>query len=414
MKNKLFGAMLLFFFAVAMSGCQDQCSQEITYLKRTPIWLSLDEMRTNIALEATRELKKPGKIYFYNNYILINEIREGIHLIDNTDPSNPQNVGFIKISGNVDMAIRNNVLYADAFMDLLAIDLQNVQNPKILSREENVFPLPNGMTTNSEGRYLAYYQEDIVTEVMDCNSDFAMRQDFIMLSSDVMTATGIPSNSVGTGGSMARFTIAGSHLYTVDNEKMHTFDLSNAADPNRVNEQSVGWNIETIFPNGDKLFIGSSNGMFIYDIATPNSPQLLSQFSHATACDPVFVDGNTAYVTLRSGNACQGFVNQLDAIDVTNLTSPQLIRSYPMSNPHGLSIANKTMFLCEGEHGLRVLDVQSPENVSTLKEYSGFSTYDVISLPNDLLLVIGSDGFYQYNAADANNLQLLSKIEVAK
>lgn len=70
------------------------------------------------------------------------------------------------------------------------------------------------------------------------------------------------------------------------------------------------------------------------------------------------------------------------------------------------------MFLCEGESGLKVLDIEDHMDINELKHYTDFSTYDVISLPNNLLLVIGADGFYQYDYSDINNLQQLSKIEV--
>ena len=39
--------------------------------------------------------------------------------------------------------------------------------------------------------------------------------------------------------------------------------------------------------------------MFIYDNTNPQAPYFLSRFQHAEACDPVFVEGDYAYVTLR-------------------------------------------------------------------------------------------------------------------
>ena len=65
----------------------------------------------------------PGKIYFKEGYIFINEELKGIHVIDNRNPENPQNIGFIEIPGNVDIAIKNNTLYADSYIDLGAIDI---------------------------------------------------------------------------------------------------------------------------------------------------------------------------------------------------------------------------------------------------------------------------------------------------
>lgn len=83
-----------------------------------------------------------------------------------------------------------------------------------------------------------------------------------------------------------------------------------------------------------------------------------------------------------------------------------------MDNPHGLSIAGNTLFLCEGDYGLKVFDVEDHMDIDELEHYKDFSTYDVIALPNKVLLVIGSDGFYQYDYSDVNNLKQLSKITV--
>lgn len=85
-------------------------------------------------------IKKPGKIYVYNNLLLINDKFTGIHLIDNRDPSHPQPIGFLSIPGNIDMAMKNNVLYADNQRDLVAIDLLNPSHPDVVKRFENMLP----------------------------------------------------------------------------------------------------------------------------------------------------------------------------------------------------------------------------------------------------------------------------------
>ena len=81
-----------------------------------------------------------GKIYFYQDYILVNEKYEGIHIIDNSDPSNPQSTNFICIPGNIDIAVKDDILYADSYTDLIAIDISDIGNIQIVKRFEDVFP----------------------------------------------------------------------------------------------------------------------------------------------------------------------------------------------------------------------------------------------------------------------------------
>jgi hypothetical protein len=306
------------------------------------------------------------------------------------------------------------MLFADNYMDLLAIDITNPLAPVQMSRQQDVFPT---LGEDTGGNVLAYYETEVVTEMTECSSNWfgggLFRQDDVFIATNFSNGGGAtPASPQGVGGSMARFTIVDNYLYTVDNADLHTFDISNTSSPTEISMVQVGWNIETIFPNADKLFIGSANGMFIYSISNPSTPSFISEFSHVGACDPVFVDGDLAYVTLRSGTLCEGFNNQLDVVDISNPSQPSLLKTYEMDNPHGLSIVDNRMFLCEGDYGLKVLDIEDEMDIEELKYYKDFSTYDVIALPNDILLVIGKDGFYQYDYSDIDNLVQLSKIEV--
>lgn len=76
-----------------------------------------------ISMLSPRPVNNPGKIYVYGHYLLVNENKKGIHVFDNTDPHNPRPIGFIQVVGNTDMAIRNDVLYADHMGNITAIRL---------------------------------------------------------------------------------------------------------------------------------------------------------------------------------------------------------------------------------------------------------------------------------------------------
>lgn len=78
-----------------------------------------------IELVESKELKNPGKIYKYKNFLLVCEIDEGIHVFDNADVTLPKSVGFIRIVGNSDMAIKDDVLYADHMGNLVALTIDN-------------------------------------------------------------------------------------------------------------------------------------------------------------------------------------------------------------------------------------------------------------------------------------------------
>lgn len=216
----------------------------------------------------------------------------------------------------------------------------------------------------------------------------------------------------GTGGSMARFAIAGNHLYTVSNSHLQVYDISLPQSPEPMNKISLGLNIETIFPYGNKLFIGSRTGMHIYDNTNPAQPVLLSRYDHVQSCDPVVVQGNYAYVTLRSGTDCRFGQNLLDVIDIAQPQSPRVVNTLPMQNPHGLGVDGNSLFVSEGDFGLKVFDVTDPVKPMQTQFMQNIKTYDVIP-QNNRLLVIGSDGLYQYDYSNPKALAFLSKIPVS-
>lgn len=413
----LSGLMLALFSCVIFQSClEDKCDAVRTYVQFTPIYMQPEAFRVDIQKLAARELKNPGKIYVYNNYLLINEVREGIHVFDNTDPKNPVAMGFIAIEGNVDMAVRNGMLYADSYVDLLTIDISDINNPILKDRQKDVFYLYG---YQDERGYLVYYLETDVTVKVDCN-DVRFNQNWFWERGDIFVsvdnASGGSSGGTGIGGSMARFTLSKDHLYTVDQMTLRSWKLANSGIPQNAGEEMVGWNIETIFPYTDYLFIGSTSGMYIYDIKDPSSPKFASLFTHANACDPVVVEKDIAYITLRDGTRCETYSNQLDVVDVTDPVSPKFIKSYPMDHPHGLAVRDDILYLCEGDYGLKVFDVADLEKIdkNLLFKYKDLNGFDVISLKNDLLLLIGTTGFYQFDSKNPKKLELLSHIPVVK
>jgi hypothetical protein len=424
-----FGALALVFMAAA---CRDKVIQEYTYTVNTPIYQSHEEFQNRVITSEPRDLESPGKIHFKGNMIYIVEQYKGIHVIDNSNPSSPQKTSFVELPGVVDLASKDFTLYADSYTDLVALDISNPTQITELGRETNVFAQSNAFfnalpPTNNEygigviepekGVVVGWKVETITEEYevssggLGCwNCDFAVSES----ASDVRNGfapTAAPA--AGISGSMARFAVNGNALYVLDQWSLKVLDISNTNNPTEGEVFETGLQVETLFPLDGKLFVGTTTGMMIYDLANPMSPVFLTTFAHASSCDPVVVEGDIAYVTLRSGTECQGFTNQLDVINVSDFSNPSLIKSYPMTNPHGLGIDNGTLFICDGDAGLKVFDASDANRIdeNELSHFENINAYDVIPLGN-VLLMVGADGFYQYDYSDVQNIQLLSVIPV--
>jgi len=420
----IFKALIFVTTVFSLQSCADNCQTTTTYTYFEPVYQTTEEIRSQFEIQDPRDLVSPGKIYMLGDFLFINERGEGIHIIDNSIPSNPMKLKFINIPGNFDMAAKGGFLYADNYIDLLAIDIRDLSNIQLVKRVENVFPLYNNQFGfwADDGMVITGWEEKQTVAVnQDCDNNaggiwlfndmIALREGFDMAASAAPLS--VPNSPIGIGGSMARFAIYTDLLYTIDDYQMTVFNIDNLYDPLPGNIINMGWGIETIFPYKDKLFIGAQNGMHIYDNAIPTEPVYISSFLHVTTCDPVVVNDQYAYVTLRSGNACNGFTNQLDVINIEDLYNPYLVKSYSMQSPHGLGLDEQTLFITEGEFGLKVFDATDPSTIDAnlIKQFQDIHGYDVIP-NNGVLMMIGDDGLYQYDYRDIENIELLSVIPV--
>ena|SRR5688572_7867773 len=408
-------AILLICSVFLLQGClKDSIVHSYTYTYYKPVYKTAAEVRANIKSNTAQPVERPGKIFVKGNYIFLNEVDKGIHVIDNSNPAQPRNVTFINIPGNVDIAVKGNTLYADLYTDLIAIDISNPQNVVLKKVVEGVFPdrYYYGFRRDSLGIIASWEKRDTTVSEKINMGGWAQNAEVFMSFSMDAGGKMASASPYGVGGSMARFTIVNERLYTVGNSDLQVFNISNTVDPVYSNKKNMGWGIETIYPFMNRLFIGSQTGMFIYSLSNPDNPVQDGQFNHVRSCDPVIADNNYAYVTLRSGSACAGFNNELDILKLNGLGNPTLVKVYSMTNPHGLSKDGNILFICDGTGGLKIYDAADVSNLKLIKRIESIETSDVITL-GGVALVVAKDGLYQYDYSNLNNIRFLSKITIA-
>jgi hypothetical protein len=420
---------VLLGISVLLEGCANTCETTQEYVYYEPVYTTVEEIREQVALEAPRTITTVGKIYYKDGFMYVNEPGEGIHIIDNRNPSQPVAKNFLVVPGNFDLAIKGNTLYADSYVDLVALDIANPTLVKEVGRLNGVFKSYSvmGMTADINCCVITSWKEmkSVSVTQSQCgmvtqpwggfyyNNGVAFTADAAsVLSSKTAIAPGNGSGP-GVGGSLARFTISNDHLYMLDGTEVISVNVVSEKAPRESSRTAVNWDMETIFPHSDKLYIGARTGMYILDISSPEAPSMLSTYRHITSCDPVVVDDKYAYVTLRSENMCQAGANLLEVINIENPQQPTLVKSYAMSNPHGLGIDENTLFLCDGDDGLKAFDATDVLNINNnlLAHYKGINATDVIPFKN-LLMMIGEDGIFQYDYSDPKDIKLLSQINI--
>lgn len=125
----------LVFGAVLFCGNSPRISSN--YL---PIIMERPELEKSIFFRQNVDIYKPGKIFYKDAFIYLVEKNKGVHIINNSNPQTPLQIGFINIPGCVDISMRDNIIFADNAVDLVSVDISNYQKPAVLSRVKNIFP----------------------------------------------------------------------------------------------------------------------------------------------------------------------------------------------------------------------------------------------------------------------------------
>ncbi len=124
-----------------------------------PIYFAGDNI-DQIQSLPVQPIEKLGKIYFKAPYIFMNESLKGIHVVDNSDPTNPQKVAFIEIPGNQDISIKGDRMYVDNFKDLVVLDITDIYNVSEVSRVTGLYEFGDGDYPESYSGYFECVDEN--------------------------------------------------------------------------------------------------------------------------------------------------------------------------------------------------------------------------------------------------------------
>ena len=404
MKNLAFILVVLCFWSC--NTTDDNQFETITVA--VPQTMSKAEFRSSVVIEAPKPILNVGKIYAYQNYIFINEKFKGVHIIDNSNPSLPQKIAFIYIPGNEDISVKNDILFADSAVDLVVLDISDINTISEVDRLQDVFSVYDYQIP-SEANEADFSNVNFNTDII-VGWNLVQEQRERSQNNDQVLFEGVSAtNGVGVGGSLARFQIVEDYLYTVGVNEMTVFNIANLSQPTLVHTDYAGWNIETMFYADGYLYLGGSNGMFIHSIENPALPQYVSEFTHWEGCDPIVVDGDYAYLTLRGGNDCGQEFSVLEVIDISNKYNPTLMAQHEMDNPYGLGFKGNNLFVCDGTSGLKVFDKSNPLDLQILATFTNVQAKDVIPL-DERLLMISDNALYQYEYNTENSIELVSTL----
>ncbi len=399
------GTCLLFFTQCT----EDSGTVEVHYQEATAIYGDMDDIRNKELIAPVREIINPGKLYIGERFILVGEEGEGIHVVDNTNRKSPSASIFIQLPGNREFIVEDHILYAESYYDVVKIDIRNPSQPILLARAENAI---QDQFKDSQGKTLIGFNYTDKSVVLNQDDDFYKeivgdQLVYLDFAENIIPNSAVPSsfagNSSSQSGTVNRLAKTKGHLYLISHSNMIVIpDNDNfSSQSNQIRNIQEG--METIFPHGDHLFVGSRTSMSIYDLQNEMRPILITEFDHASSCDPVLPHEDVAYVTLRTADFsdCPGNINALLVIDVTDVRDARLLEEIAMASPYGMSIINEDLYVGEGENGLKIYDISNRKK-PILKEQHDIEAYDVIVDPTNknVVFIAGPNGLSQFLVDD--------------
>jgi len=414
--------IILACLPIVFASCtKDNATISMTFKKGTALYADLDEVRS-IQLNSTpRAIENAGKLFIGENYILIGENGKGIHVLDNTNPSNPVNIGFIQLPFTKEFYVDNDKIYAESQYDFIKIDLSDMYSPVLIDRVEFAFA---EAIENESGLALVGFNYETVTRSFKTDSEEAQELEdsyylYYDYNNSLIPAASVPTSFVGSGreikGTLNKITVYNNHVYVVSDSKLHYFQNS-TSDMMLLGSMTYTSGMETVYSEGNHLFIGTQSSMIVVDVSNPANPVEASTYWHPNSCDPVLPVGNIAYLTLRTADftGCSGDENTLDILDITDINNPEEINTIPMTSPYGMTMINNQLYVGEGVNGMTIFDATDPANLVLIETNTSIVAYDIIEHPTipNRILTTSDFGLSQYEV-NASTMETVFLSEIA-
>lgn len=424
---KTFQSIMLFsVLLIFMNSCsKDFGTTTVQYNKITPVYETPATAHKIEVHEARSNIKDAGEIFVGSDYLYVGEENEGIHIVDNANPSQPQNIGFISIPGCHEFFVSENYLYANNYFDIVKMDITDISHPKLVARANRavVEGELKGIDYEIEDKIFVGFHNELVTEELPEDSDVlqyvrsGQSNVYLNLHEEVVPPPSIPSsfvgNSSGVAGTTNRLAVYEDYLFVIYSSAISTFDgnLNAVSQNNRSGDV-----LETAIVKNDKLYVGDQMGMTTYDIQASGQLDQVSRFDHQVSCDPVLpVSDKLSYVTIRNSGPCPGDENLLFVVEENeNTFYPRTLQTIQMRSPMGMTLVGDLLIVAEGTKGFDVFDTSNPRDLQRIYTETDIECHDVLSHPdfNDRLLVADGSWIKQFKRTTTDRFELISNFRI--
>jgi hypothetical protein len=416
-----FSGLMPFFFS-AMTVCIPSC----TYYYQTvyiPEYMSYDELRSSFKITGPRNLSVPGKIRAMNQWLFISEIGTGIHVFDNSNPISPVNTLFLNIPGNTDLEVSGDILYADSYTDLLALDISRLgeTSPSVSLK----YRLPDVLYLDVYRRYLGEsnpYQKKVKIDksrgvVVNVLRDKEMKTTFNPFffyapsSFDTYFLNGNGQSPVASDntGYDSLFSVKGDLLYTVRGSVIGIYSIKESDKPVFLRNIPLEFHVETVYSANGKLFIVSLAELHVYSLSDPLQPVNMTTFEIPDAYEQFACSDGYAFVLLKEWQWTSGSIL---AIKFPADGKPRVVKEYEMSNLSDIVTDGSRLYICARKEGVKMFDASNPLSLRLIDQMNGGDSRHAV-IHRRILTVTGPGGLTQYDIS-SGGFRLLSSISAER
>lgn len=211
--------------------------------------------------------------------------------------------------------------------------------------------------------------------------------------------------------------VQGDLIYAISDTDLVTIDKSDETNPQEVDRQFIGGQLENLYLADEALFIGSNTDLHIFELKSNGLPEMKSSTQHAVnfddtpvqVCDPVAAEQDIAYVTVsteqpNTDNPCGPnlTINELLVYNVADLEAPVLIQTIEMDAPQGIAIAGDRLYVTNLFTGTDIFTIDHKGGVTLETRIEGAS-HDIIAVNNKVMIV----GQTEINQFDVTNVDAI-------
>lgn len=335
-------------------------------------------------------------------------------LINIANPVSPEIIAEIRVLDAYNCGFYKNFIICSGY-GMQAIDISNLNQPKIISSEYNgilarnmivegnIIFLPldskglkvfnidqsgniavakvyktqgysNGVAVKNKAAYLAQYGEGI--SILDITDQ-----------ADIKWIKSIPLNNATSLKMHDKYLLC-------SNEGLQIFDISDRFNPVEISYFDLNTSTHGMKVSGNTVYLASgSKGLTIFNISDVNNIIKIGEYNTPGNAWDVDVKDNRAYIAdLNEG---------LRIINITNPANPVEIASTKILKPlYSVSLAGNFAYVGSANFGVRVLDVSNPDMIPIVKYLNSGRGYHTLINENFVYISGGYEGMFVYDITD--------------